>query len=237
VNQIPELESNPAEQRGPLCVLHSGGVDSAVLTWLSLQDGTEVQPLYIRAGMKWEDIESRWLERFLAAIAAPNLLPVREVSFSLNALYGSHWSVGGPGRPGFDAPNEADYLPGRNIILLSVAGVFCARSGIQRIASGVLASNPFPDATDQFFDGMAEVLTSGLAHRIRIERPFARLHKEDVVKLGAHLPLDLTFTCNNPIDELHCGDCNKCAERQQGFVKAGVTDPTTYARNAQESLT
>jgi 7-cyano-7-deazaguanine synthase len=219
-----------AETRSPLCVLHSGGVDSAVLTWLSLQDGTEVQPLYIRAGMKWENVESRWLKRFLEAITAPNLRPLREVTFPLNDIYGVHWSVGGPGRPAFDAPNDADYLPGRNIILLSVAAVFCARNAIERIASGVLASNPFPDATDEFFDGMEAVLNGGLGHRIRIERPFARLHKEDVVKMGAHLPLEFTFTCNNPAGELHCGDCNKCAERQQGFANAGVRDPTPYAR-------
>jgi 7-cyano-7-deazaguanine synthase len=79
------------------------------------------------------------------------------------------------------------------------------------------------------------VLSGGLAQPIRVERPFARLHKEDVVKLGAHLPLELTFTCNNPSGELHCGDCNKCAERQEGFAKAGVADPTTYARSAERS--
>jgi 7-cyano-7-deazaguanine synthase len=195
-----------------------------------MQDGSEVQPVYVRTGMVWEEVERMWLGRFLEAIAAPRLRPLRTLEFPLQDIYGAHWSVGGAGRPGFDAPNEADFLPGRNVILISKTAVFCALNGIERIASGVLVSNPFPDATDEFFDGLAVVLSSGLAAPIRIERPFARMHKADVVRLGAGLPLEITFTCNNPAGELHCGDCNKCAERQQGFTEAGVADRTVYAR-------
>ena len=214
-----------------ICVLVSGGLDSAVLTWSAMQDGSEVQPVYVRTGMKWESVEFGWLQKFLAAIAGPRLRPLRELAFPLDDIYGSHWSVGGAGRPEFDAANDADFLPGRNIILISKTAVFCALNGIERIASGGLASNPFPDATDEFFDGLASTLSSGLASPIRIERPFAHMHKEDVVKLGADLPLELTFTCNNPAPgDLHCGDCNKCAERQEGFTKAGVADPTRYAK-------
>ncbi|MBI4213218.1 MAG: 7-cyano-7-deazaguanine synthase [Chloroflexi bacterium] len=213
-----------------MCVLVSGGLDSAVLTWYGMQDGSEVQPVYVRTGMKWEEVERRWLGRFLEAISSPRLLPLRELAFPLGDIYGSHWSVGGGGRPGYDAASNADFLPGRNLILIAKTAVFCALNGIERIASGVLASNPFPDATDEFFGGLAEALSSGLAAPIRIERPFAHLHKEDVVRLGAHLPLELTFTCNNPVGDLHCGDCNKCAERQQGFERAGLPDPTTYVK-------
>ena len=213
-----------------VCVLVSGGLDSAVLTWAAMQDGSEVQPVYVRTGMKWEDVEFRWLQKFLRAIASPRLRPLQELAFPLGDVYGSHWSVGGEDRPGYGAANDADFLPGRNVILFAKTAVFCALNGIERMASGVLASNPFPDATDEFFASLEATLSSGLAAPIRIERPFAHLHKEDVVKLGADLPLDLTFTCNNPSGERHCGDCNKCAERQQGFERAGVPDPTKYAK-------
>lgn len=218
--------------RKPVCLLVSGGVDSAILTWLKLQEDEEVQPVYVRTGMKWEDVEYRWLTRFLAAIASPRLRPVQTFDFPLSDIYGPHWSVGGVARPGFEAANDADFLPGRNIILIAKTAVYCALNGIERIVSGVLASNPFPDATDEFFDGLAAVLTSGLGTPIRIERPFAKLHKAEVVRMGAHLPLELTFTCNNPLGERHCGDCNKCAERQRGFIEAGVPDPTVYGQAA-----
>lgn len=215
---------------GQVCVLVSGGVDSAILVWKMLQDGSEVQPVYVRTGMLWETIEQRWLDRYLEAIAAPALKPLRALALPLGDVYASHWSVSGRGTPTYHAPDEAVYLPGRNLILLAKTAVYCALNGIPRIAIGVLAGNPFPDATDGFFDGLARVLSSGLNHQIGIERPFAALHKAEVVRLGAHLPLELTFSCINPVGDLHCGDCNKCAERQRGFHDAEVLDCTQYAR-------
>jgi len=217
-------------QQSPVCVLVSGGVDSAVLVWRALQDGSDVQPVYVRAGMAWEEVEHSCLKRYLGAIASPSLRPLRTLSLPLNDVYGSHWSVGGSGAPTYDAPDEAVYLPGRNLVLLTKAGIYCALNGISRIALGVLAANPFPDATDDFFTDVQRALSRGLDHPVTIERPFASLHKADVVRMGSHLPLELTFSCIRPVGQQHCGDCNKCRERQEGFLEAAVPDRTEYAK-------
>jgi len=213
-----------------VCTLVSGGVDSAILAWKLMQDGSEVHPVYVHAGMAWESVEQTWLERYLDAIAAPTLRPLRTLSFPLADVYESHWSLGGQGGPGYDAPDEAVYLPGRNLVLISKAAVYCALNGIDRIALGLLAANPFPDATDHFFTHLERAISAGLALDLRIERPLSALHKAEVVRMGAHLPLELTFSCIRPAGEWHCGDCNKCAERQRGFIEAGVADRTRYAR-------
>ncbi len=213
-----------------VCVLVSGGLDSAVLTWHLAQTTERVVPVYVRTGMVWEDVEYRWLERFLAAIASPRIQAVIPLEFPLRDIYASHWSVGGAGAPAFDDPDETVYLPGRNIILLAKTAVFCGLNHIPRIAMGHLAANPFPDATDSFMTTMAAVLGAGLDWPLHIERPFTTKHKVDVVRLGAALPLELTFSCIRPVGDLHCGDCNKCAERQQGFAEAGILDRTQYAR-------
>jgi 7-cyano-7-deazaguanine synthase len=199
---------------------------------LLAESGRPVQPVYLRAGMAWEEVELRWLERYLAAIATPNLLPVHSLSFPLADIYGSHWSLDG-NAPGYDAPDEAVYLPGRNIILVAKTAVFCAMSGIHEIALGVLAGNPFPDATPSFFQSLGDALSQGMAHQIGIIRPLGGMHKEDVVRAGAKFPLGLSFSCIAPVGELHCGDCNKCAERQHGFAEAGLPDPTEYARSPE----
>ena len=65
---------------------------------------------------------------------------------------------------------------------------------------------------------------------VRILRPYAHLHKSDVIRRGRELPLHLTFTCIAPAGELPCGACIKCGERQRGFFEAGIPDPTVYAR-------
>jgi 7-cyano-7-deazaguanine synthase len=121
------------------------------------------------------------------------------------------------------------FLPGRNILLLGLAAVWCSVHRVSRIAIGSLGGNPFPDATPRFFESYATLLSEGLGHPIAIEAPYRGLHKEDLIRRHAHLPLGLTLTCMAPKGGAHCGACNKCHERQTAFHKAGVPDPTVYA--------
>ena len=73
-------------------------------------------------------------------------------------------------------------------------------------------------------------LAMGLDRPLPIETPLAGVTKGEVVRRGAGLPLELTFSCLSPTaDHRHCGMCNKCAERRRGFAAAGVPDPTVYA--------
>jgi 7-cyano-7-deazaguanine synthase len=122
------------------------------------------------------------------------------------------------------------YLTGRNLVLLTKAGVHCAQRRISRIAIGTLAGNPFPDATRDFFNTLAKAMSLGLAHPISVAAPFMDMHKSDVILLGHELgvPFELTLSCMNPRDGLHCGECSKCRERRDAFREAGTEDPTTY---------
>ena len=144
-------------------------------------------------------------------------------------LYGNHWSVTGARVPAADEPDENTYLPGRNILLIALAAIWCSTHGVSRIAIGSLGSNPFPDATLEFFESFARNLSAGLAHKTLIETPLRGFHKEDLIKQFASLALDLTLTCMAPEGSRHCGRCNKCFERQQAFKKAGIRDRTVYA--------
>jgi 7-cyano-7-deazaguanine synthase len=56
------------------------------------------------------------------------------------------------------------------------------------------------------------------------------MNKADVIRLGASLgvPFELTLSCMQPRDGLHCGRCSKCRERRDGFLEAGIADPTRY---------
>ena len=96
----------------------------------------------------------------------------------------SHWALTGT-PPAYDTPDEDVYLHGRNIALLSKAAVYAASRKISRLVVAPLAGNPFPDATPQFFAALNAALSLGLAAPIEISAPFAHLHKEDVVKIGA----------------------------------------------------
>jgi 7-cyano-7-deazaguanine synthase len=78
---------------------------------------------------------------------------------------------------------------------------------------------------------MARALSLGLANEITIAAPFVELDKSEVIRLGAELgvPFELTLSCMNPRQGLHCGQCSKCRERRDAFHEAGINDPTSYA--------
>jgi 7-cyano-7-deazaguanine synthase len=101
--------------------------------------------------------------------------------------------------------------------------------GIEELALAVLAGNPFADATPEFFSDFETSLHRATGHRVHFMRPFAQTQKAEVLKLSHELPLELTFSCIAPVAGLHCGRCNKCAERQHAFAAAGINDPTQYA--------
>lgn len=209
-------------------MLVSGGLDSAVALAEALREGP-VAPVFVRSGLLWEPAEMYWLERFLQTIGAP---PLVVLDVPVEDLYGAHWSLTGDEPPGAGSPDEAVYLPGRNLLLLSKAGVWAAEDGCASIVMGPLAANPFPDGTRAFFDamGLAIGLAMGRGGVLPIETPLAGLTKAEVVRRAAGLPVELTFSCLAPTpDHRHCGACNKCAERKKGFAEAGVADPTEYA--------
>jgi 7-cyano-7-deazaguanine synthase len=212
-----------------VAVLISGGLDSSVLCVELLRDHDRVIPIYVRGGLRWEQVELAATEAFLAAAQGPGLDRLVVLDEPVRDVYGRHWSTEGQDVPGWESPDEAVYLPGRNVLLTVKAAVWCRLRDIADLALGCLGSNPFPDSTPEFFRDLESVLSRAMAGAPRLTRPFAQLQKRDVVLRGRHLPLHLTFSCIHPIGGLHCGACNKCAERRLGFRHAGVADRTRYA--------
>jgi len=221
----------PTDATRPLAVLVSGGLDSAVLLAEAARTYPAVHPLYVRVGSFWEATEEDHLRHFLAAVSSHALRPLVVLDQPVTDLYGSHWSLTGRDVPADDTPDEAVFLPGRNVLLFAKPLLWCLLNEVPELATAPLASNPFPDATPEFYDGFAQLVGTAVGGSVRVLRPYADLglHKADVLRRGAGLPLELTFSCLRPVHGRHCGRCNKCAERRAGFRAAGRPDPTTYA--------
>jgi 7-cyano-7-deazaguanine synthase len=219
-------------------VLLSGGLDSAVLAAHEAQTA-RVLPVYVSVGLAWEAAELAMVEQLLRApVFADRVEPLVRVEFTMRDVYPStHWAIRGV-PPAFDTPDEDVYLTGRNLVLLTKAGVVAARHEAHRIALGPLAGNPFPDARPSFFSAMAQALSLGLDHPIEIATPFLTWEKEAVIERGVELdvPFECTLSCMSPVmvDGLpqHCGLCSKCRERRDAFRDAGVSDPSTYANRS-----
>jgi 7-cyano-7-deazaguanine synthase len=177
----------------------------------------------------WQDCEIAAVEQFLAAVASPGIQELVVLDTPIADLYGNHWSITGEGVPDDESPDEAVFLPGRNPLLLMKPVLWCAMHGVEHLALATLANNPFDDATPEFFTRFEEMIRVGAGATVQIARPFEKLTKSRVMELGRHLPLTLTFSCLSPVDRLHCGQCNKCAERRLAFSRAGIKDTTEYA--------
>ncbi len=218
------------EPASRVAVLASGGLDSCVLIG-DLARTRTVVPIYIRQGLAWETVELYWLKQFLRVSASARLrvAPLKIFSLPMADVYGAHWSTGRGRIPGARTRDEAVYLPGRNLILSVKAAVFAAMQGIREIAIGSLDHNPFPDASVPFYRAWSKAVSQGLGNPIRVVAPFRGKSKVEVIQIGRNLPLELTFSCLNPVGKTHCGKCNKCAERRRAFTAAKVVDRTQYA--------
>jgi 7-cyano-7-deazaguanine synthase len=218
----------------PLAVLTSGGLDSAILLAYQAREhpNATVHPLYIRADLAWEADELAHLQEYVRRVRQrfPNIAELVMLHQPTADLYGQHWSTTGKDVPDATTPDEAVYLPGRNVLLSVKALLWCHLHGVGSLALGVLASNPFPDASPTFFAALARTVGQGVGdERLRLVTPFGQMHKTEVMRLVPGLPLEWSFSCIRPVDHRHCGRCNKCAERQKAFRDAGLIDSTSYA--------
>ena len=210
-------------------VLVSGGLDSCVMLVLLTRSARRVSPVYVRCGLVWEDEELERLDAFLEAVAHPRIDPVQVLDLPMEDVYGGLWHTSGAGIPGFHEPDERWEIPGRNLVLLVKAAVWCRLNSVGGIALGILGTNPFSDASAEFFDGLERTLSRGLDFSLHVLRPLGGMSKSEVIRLGQDLPLELTLSCAEPRKGVHCGVCGKCKERIEAFAESGIPDPTDYA--------
>jgi 7-cyano-7-deazaguanine synthase len=214
------------------CVLLSGGIDSAlVLHRVASDAGDPVHPLYVRFGFRWEEAELTHAERLLAGYDPDGVeLPgIAVLDVPVDDVYDDHWAIDGH-VPDADTDDAAVELPGRNVLILGKAGLYADAEGCGAIWHGTLGRNPFPDATQAFFGAMADALSRGFDRELTVRAPLADATKTAAIRELADTEIDLgtTFSCIDPVGGRHCGRCNKCAERREGFERAGVADPTEY---------
>ncbi|MBN2295151.1 MAG: 7-cyano-7-deazaguanine synthase [Pirellulales bacterium] len=228
------------QDRSTVGVLLSGGLDSSILVGQLLGEGRHVQPFFIRSGLIWQKAELSALCRFLDVLRERHiedyaeLAPLVVLDLPLEDLYNGHWSTTGHGTPQSDSEDRAVFLPGRNVLLVVKAAIWCQLHGVNELCLGLLGTSPFEDAGMDYFKNLQVIINCGVNNlggdsEVQLKLPFASYNKVDLMRLGRDLPLELTFSCIAPKDGLHCGHCNKCAERIEAFAAAGMDDPTEYA--------
>jgi 7-cyano-7-deazaguanine synthase len=226
----------PTTDNNLAILLLSGGLDSMVAGGLAREAGCRLIALTVDYNQRHR-VELEAAQRVAAALGVERhiVLPLDLSTFGGSALTDDIAVPKGGLEPGI----PATYVPGRNIVFLSLTLSLAEASGAGRIYIGVnsLDYSGYPDCRPDFiaaFEAMAALGTkAGVGgHGVRIAAPLQYLTKADIAKEAARLGLDagMSWSCYDPTPEgLHCGLCDSCRLRAKGFEEAGLPDPTRYA--------
>jgi 7-cyano-7-deazaguanine synthase len=216
-------------------VLISGGLDSA--TTLAVAREQEFACYAISF-----DYGQRHRVELQAAEEVSRLLRVVEHKF-IRVDWGG---IGGSALTDFniavpEAPTGAipiTYVPARNTLFLAFALGWAEVLGAQDIFIGVNAVDysGYPDCRPEFiesFEHLANLATrAGVEGQVfRIQAPLLHLSKAEIIRKGIRLGVDYsrTVSCYQADESRRaCGICDTCRFRRQGFLEAGIIDPTIY---------
>lgn len=135
-----------------------------------------------------------------------------------------------------EAEIPVTYVPGRNLMFLSIATSYAEVTGSEAIYIGVnaLDYSGYPDCRPEFIHKVEEVIALGTkvgveGKGITIETPLIDWTKAKIIEEGLKIgvPYELTTSCYNGKAEA-CGVCDSCRLRLKGFEEAGSKDPIPY---------
>lgn len=229
------------QQKPKAVVLFSGGLDSTTTLAYAKNQGFDVYPLSFDYGQK-HVVELKAAKRVAAAFD----VPLKVVSLALGTLSGSALTDQDQAIPDFsgDGKIPVTYVPARNTVFLAIALGYAEVLGARDIFVGVSSVDysGYPDCRPEFidaFEALANVATKmGVEgeRAIKIHAPLMYLTKKATVELGLSLAVDygLTVSCYRALagSGAACGVCDSCVLRHQGFLDAGVVDPTLYVSAA-----
>jgi 7-cyano-7-deazaguanine synthase len=145
-------------------------------------------------------------------------------------------SIAVPERGGEGIP--VTYVPARNTVFLSLALALSEVIDADKIVIGVnhIDFSGYPDCRPEYiaaFQAMARLATKRGVEggKLTIDAPLITMSKSDIIRRGQELGVDysLTVSCYQADDGGRaCGKCDSCRLRREGFVRAGVPDPTVY---------
>lgn len=126
---------------------------------------------------------------------------------------------------------KSTVVPFRNGIMLSIAAGIAESNKLKKvlIANHFGDHSIYPDCTEKFINSICLAISNGTYENIEVSAPYTNISKSDIAKIGNRFFIDYskTYSCYKG-EELHCGKCGTCIERQEAFALSGLKDPTKY---------
>jgi len=204
-------------------VVFSGGQDSTTCLFWALEKFDEVVAVTFDYGQrhkleiecaaaicKEQDVAHHILDMSLLNQLAPSALTRDDIEVA----------------HGEDGELPSTFVPGRNMLFLSFAGVVAHGVGARHIVTGVSEADfsGYPDCREVFIKSMNETINFAMDVSYEIHTPLMFLDKSKVWKLSDELGQleyvrQKTLTCYNGVIGDGCGDCPACELRQNGLTE------------------
>ncbi|MFJ7976984.1 7-cyano-7-deazaguanine synthase QueC [Peribacillus sp. JNUCC 23] len=202
-------------------VVFSGGQDSTTCLFWAMKQFKEVEAvtfdynqrhrLEIDCAKQIADelgIKHHILDMSLLNQLAPNALTRDDIAVS----------------EGEEGELPSTFVPGRNLLFLSFAGVLASQVGAKHIITGVCETDfsGYPDCRDIFIKSLNVTLNLSMDQPFVIHTPLMWMNKAEAWgmadELGAlEFVRKKTLTCYNGIMADGCGECPACKLRQKGL--------------------
>lgn len=213
------------KQEKALCLL-SGGQDSTTCLYWALKHFGAVEAVSFDYGQRHR-IELDAAKEICAHAGVPHtIIPINSLqALGQSALVDSSQEIVVP-----EEGLPTTFVPGRNIIFLTLAAALAYQKGIRHLVTGVCQTDysGYPDCRDEAISAIQLAISLGMARQFYIHTPLMWLTKAETVKLaqevGALEALALSVTCYRG-QRPPCGTCPACQLRSKGFREAGIEDP------------
>lgn len=202
-------------------VVFSGGQDSTTCLFWALQTFKEV-----------EAVTFNYNQRHVAEIDCAKEI-AEELGVKLHILDMSLLNQLAPNaltrddievKAGEDGALPSTFVPGRNLLFLSFAGVLANQVGAKHIITGVCETDfsGYPDCRDDFVKSLNVTLNLAMDEQLVIHTPLMWLDKAETWKMADDMgKLEYvrtkTLTCYNGIKGDGCGTCPACHLRLKGY--------------------
>lgn len=205
-------------------VVFSGGQDSTTCLVQALQHYDEVHCVTFDYGQRHrEEID---VARDLSLKLGARAHKVLDVTM-LNELAVSSLTRDSIPVPAYDPKASglpSTFVPGRNILFLTLASVYAYQVEAEAVITGVCETDfsGYPDCRDEFVKALNHAIGLGMARDVRFETPLMWLNKAETWALADYwqqltLIREETLTCYNGIKGDGCGECAACHLRSNGL--------------------